>query len=147
VARGSDDEDDPDMSLQSTTTLGTSPLYDGFSDGSSSEETPRPPRLPLLDAVVISTALGDLAVFVLRLACSAPPLCGRLVPVEDRLLWERRIGLNEVGTLQLQRQEGRKVSRSRSPPRRSTSQQKHMRSIEKIITYKFFCPLVGDHRK
>jgi hypothetical protein len=68
------------------------------------------PRLLPLDAVVISIALGDLAFFVLRLARGAPPLRGRLVPVEDRLLRERRLGRNKVGTLQLQRQEGRKVS-------------------------------------
>jgi hypothetical protein len=60
------------------------------------------PRLPPLDAVIVPIVLGDLALFVLRLACSAPPLLGRLVPVEDRLLRERHVGRNEVGTLQLQ---------------------------------------------
>jgi hypothetical protein len=43
VAQGGDDEDDPDILLQSTAALATSPLHDGSSDGSSSEETPRPP--------------------------------------------------------------------------------------------------------
>jgi hypothetical protein len=38
---------------------------------------------------------------------------------------ERCLGRDELGTLQLQRQEGREVSRSRRPPRRSTSQQEH----------------------
>jgi hypothetical protein len=33
------------------------------------------------------------------------------------------------------------------PPRRSTSQQKHTRTIENIITHKFFCPLVREHRE
>jgi hypothetical protein len=48
VARGGDDEDDPDISLQSTTALGASPVHDGSSDGSSSEETPRSPAFHLL---------------------------------------------------------------------------------------------------
>jgi hypothetical protein len=44
------------------------------------------PRLPPLDEVVVSIALGDLAFFVLHLARSAPPLRCHLVPVEYRLL-------------------------------------------------------------
>jgi hypothetical protein len=48
VARGGDDEDDPDMSLKSTAVLATSPLHDGSGDGSSSEETPRSPTFRLL---------------------------------------------------------------------------------------------------
>jgi hypothetical protein len=60
------------------------------------------PHLPPLDAVVIPIALGDLALFVLRLTCSLLPLHCRLVLVEDRLLQERRHGRNEVDTLQLQ---------------------------------------------
>jgi hypothetical protein len=35
--------DDPDMSLQSTAALGSSPLHVGSGDGSSSEEMPRSP--------------------------------------------------------------------------------------------------------
>jgi hypothetical protein len=46
--RGSDDEDDPDMLLQSTAALVTSPLHDGSGDGSSSEETPSSPAFRLL---------------------------------------------------------------------------------------------------
>jgi hypothetical protein len=38
--RGTDDEDDPDMSLQSIVALVMSPLQDGSGDGSSLEETP-----------------------------------------------------------------------------------------------------------
>jgi hypothetical protein len=48
VVRGGDDEDDPDMSLQSTTALGTSPLHDNSGDGSSLEETQRSPTFRLL---------------------------------------------------------------------------------------------------
>jgi hypothetical protein len=48
VARGGDDEDDPDVSLQSTAALATLPLHDGSSDGSSSEETPLSPTFRLL---------------------------------------------------------------------------------------------------
>jgi hypothetical protein len=83
------------------------------------------PRLPPLDAVVVPIALGDLALFVLLLTRSMPPLRGLLVSVEDHLLRERRLGRNEVGALQLQRYEGGGVSSSRRLPIRSTSQQKH----------------------
>jgi hypothetical protein len=62
------------------------------------------PYLPPLDAVIILIALGDLLLFVLRLARSLPPLCGCLAPVEDRLLWERRLGRHKVHALQLQKQ-------------------------------------------
>jgi hypothetical protein len=48
VAWGGDDDDDPDMSLQFTAVLGTSPLHDGSGDGSSLEETPRSPAFCLL---------------------------------------------------------------------------------------------------
>jgi hypothetical protein len=60
------------------------------------------PRLLPLDAVVVPIALGDLALLVLRLARRTPPLYGRFVLVEDRLLRERRLGWNEVRTPQLQ---------------------------------------------
>jgi hypothetical protein len=46
--RGSDDEDDPDMLLQSTATLATLPLHDGSGDESSSEEMPNSPAFCLL---------------------------------------------------------------------------------------------------
>jgi hypothetical protein len=58
------------------------------------------PRLSPLDAVVVTIALDDLSLFVLRLACSTPPLRGFFV-VEDRLLRERRLGWNKVRTPQL----------------------------------------------
>jgi hypothetical protein len=61
------------------------------------------PRLSLLDAVVVPIALGDLSFLVLRLARSTLPLHGRFVPVKDCLLRERRLGWNEVRTLQLRR--------------------------------------------
>jgi hypothetical protein len=48
VARGGDDENDPDMSFQSTAALATSLLHDGSGDGSSLEETPRSPTFRLL---------------------------------------------------------------------------------------------------
>jgi hypothetical protein len=50
--------------------------------------------------VVISIALGDLAFFVLRLACDTLPL-RRLVSVEYRLLRERRLSQNDVRALEL----------------------------------------------
>jgi hypothetical protein len=40
---GGDDEDDPDMLLQLTAALATSPLHDSSGDESSSEETPCSP--------------------------------------------------------------------------------------------------------
>jgi hypothetical protein len=58
VARGGDDEDDPDMSLQSTAALPTSPLHDGSSDGSSSEETPRSPAFYLLMRLLFRSHLA-----------------------------------------------------------------------------------------
>jgi hypothetical protein len=48
VARGGDDEDDPDISLQSTIALATSPLHDGSGYGSSLEETLRSSAFRLL---------------------------------------------------------------------------------------------------
>jgi hypothetical protein len=44
------------------------------------------PRLPPLDAVVVPIVLGDLALFVWRLARGTPPRRDRFVPVEDHLL-------------------------------------------------------------
>jgi hypothetical protein len=87
------------------------------------------PRLPPLDAVVVSIALGDLAFLVLRVACrfSAATLF--------RL---RRFGRNEVGALQLQRQEGVKFSRGRRAPRGSTLRQKQIRCIEKTNNSQLF---------
>jgi hypothetical protein len=46
--RSGEDENDPNMLLQSTTAFATSPLHDGSGDGSSSEETPCSPALRLL---------------------------------------------------------------------------------------------------
>jgi hypothetical protein len=82
------------------------------------------PRLPPLDAVVVPIVLGDLTLLVLRLACSTLPLRNCLVPVEYRLLQERRLGRNEVGTLQLRQRAGRGVIQSGRSLRTLTSQQK-----------------------
>jgi hypothetical protein len=84
---------------------------------------------------------------VLRLARGLPLLHRGLAPVKNRLFWERRLGRKEVGALQLQRLEGVRVSRGRQAPRRSTSRQKQIRYIEKMTTYNFFCPRVGEHRE
>jgi hypothetical protein len=105
------------------------------------------PRLPPLDAVIVSITLDDLAFLVLCLACGAPPLRRSLIPVEYRLLRKRHLGQNKVGALQLQRQEGVKVSRGRRAPRRSTTRQKQTRCIENTSTHNFFCPRVGEHRE
>jgi hypothetical protein len=48
VARGGDKVDDPNMSLQSTAALATSPLHDGSGNGSSLEEMSRFPAFHLL---------------------------------------------------------------------------------------------------
>jgi hypothetical protein len=48
VPWGGNEEDDPDISLQSTAAPATSPLHDGSDNGSSSEETPRSPTFHLL---------------------------------------------------------------------------------------------------
>jgi hypothetical protein len=109
------------MSLESTAVLAASLLHDGTRDGSSSEETPSSPHLSLLDALVVSITLGYLAFLVMRLASGALFLYRCLVPVENRLLQERRLGRNKVGALQLQRQESVKISRGGRALRRSTS--------------------------
>jgi hypothetical protein len=146
VAWGGDDEDDPDhvalVHRHAGNIAAPRRLRRRIFIGG---DATLPCLLPL-DAVVVLITLGNLALFVLRLAHSASPLRCRLVLVEYRLLRERCFSQNEVGALQLQRQEGRKVSRSRRPPRRLTSQQKHTRSIEKIITHKFFVPPLGSIR-
>jgi hypothetical protein len=79
------------------------------------------PRLPPLDAVVVSIVLGDLAFLVLRHVRGVPPLHHGLVLIEKRLFRERCLGQNKVRALQLQQQVGVKVSRGRQVPRRSTS--------------------------
>jgi hypothetical protein len=58
VAWGGDDEDDPDILLQSTVALGTSPLHDDSGDGSSSEETPRSPAFCLLMRLSFQSCLA-----------------------------------------------------------------------------------------
>jgi hypothetical protein len=45
--------------------------------------------------------LGDLAFLVLRITRSTPFLHRSLLLVENRLLWERRLGQDKVGALQL----------------------------------------------
>jgi hypothetical protein len=56
--RGGNDEDDPDMSLQSTVALATLPLHDGSSDGSSSKETPSSPAFRLLMRLSLRSRLA-----------------------------------------------------------------------------------------
>jgi hypothetical protein len=58
VPRGGDDEDDPNMSLQSTAALATSPLHDGSGDGSSSEEMPSSPAFHLLMQLLLRSRLA-----------------------------------------------------------------------------------------
>jgi hypothetical protein len=84
---GGDGMDDPDMLLQSTAALATSPLHDCSGDGSSLEETSHS-----LDAVVVPIVLGDLPLLLLRLSRSMPSFRDRFVSVEDRLLQERHLG-------------------------------------------------------
>jgi hypothetical protein len=55
--------------------------------------------LPLV-AVVVTITLGDLALLVLCLACSAPLLHRGLLLVENCLLRDRRLGRDKVGALQ-----------------------------------------------
>jgi hypothetical protein len=64
--RGSDDEDDPDMLLQSTAALATSPLHDGSGEGSSSEETPFSPSFRLLLQLSLRSCLA-----IWRVLCCA----------------------------------------------------------------------------
>jgi hypothetical protein len=71
VARVGDDEDDPDMSLQSTAVLATSPLHDG--DGSSLEEMPRSPAFRLLTRLSFRSRLA-----ISRFLCCALRVARRL---------------------------------------------------------------------
>jgi hypothetical protein len=64
--RSDEDEDDPDMLVQSTAALATSPLHDGSGDGSSSEEMPCSPALRLL---LLSSLRSCLAIW--RFLCCA----------------------------------------------------------------------------
>jgi hypothetical protein len=123
VAWGGDDEDDPDMSLQSTVALATLPLHNDSGDGSSLEEMSHSPAFRLLMRLSFRSRLA-ISLFMLCLARGTPPLCGRFVLVEDRLLRERHLSRNEVRAPQLQRQEDGGISRSRGPLRRPTSQRR-----------------------
>jgi hypothetical protein len=66
-----EDEDDPDMFLQSTAALATSPLHDGSGDGSSSEEMPCSPALRLLlwSSLRSRLAIWHFLCCALRAAC------------------------------------------------------------------------------
>jgi hypothetical protein len=102
------------MLLQSTAALATLPLYDGWGDGSSTEETPRSPALRLLLRLSLR----------LRLAIWRFLFCAlrhRLILVEDRLLRERRLGRNKVGAFQLQQQERTKVKPEKIFPRQKAN--------------------------
>jgi hypothetical protein len=78
TTRGGDDVDDPDMSVQSTATLGSSPLHVCSVDGSSLEETPRSPafhrlmQLSFRSRLAISRSLC--CAFHVALRLSAPAL-------------------------------------------------------------------------
>jgi hypothetical protein len=59
---------------------------------------------------------------MLRLTRSTPLLRRSLVLVEDRLLRERRLGRNEVGTFQLPQQERTKVKSEKIFPRQKANE-------------------------
>jgi hypothetical protein len=109
--QGGDDEDDPDMSLQSTTALATSPLHDGLGDGSSPEETPSSPAFCLLMRFSLQSRLA-----IWRFLCCA--LCVACLFFAAALFW-LKIASSGRGALQLQWQEGMKVSWGRQASRRS----------------------------
>jgi hypothetical protein len=71
-ARRGNDEDDPDILLQSTAALGTSPLHDGSEDGYSSKETPRSSAFRLLMQLSFRSRLAIWCSLccALRAACS-----------------------------------------------------------------------------
>jgi hypothetical protein len=80
--RGGDDKEDPDMSLQSTAALATSPHHDGSGDGTSLEETSSSPVFRLLMRLSLRSRLVIWRFF----ARSAPLLRRSLVLVKNRLL-------------------------------------------------------------
>jgi hypothetical protein len=71
MAWGGNDEDDPDMSLQSIVALGTSPLHDGSGDRSSLEEMPCSPAFRLLMRLSFRSRLAILR----SLCCSLRAAC------------------------------------------------------------------------
>jgi hypothetical protein len=121
--------DDPDMSLQSTAALSTSPLHDGFGFIGGDIMLP---RLPPLDAVVIPIALGNNSLLMLCLARSTPLLRGRLVTVEDRLLRERCLGWHEVHAPQLRKQRAGE-SANVEGPREDQHHDKEAQINEKLV--------------
>jgi hypothetical protein len=144
VTWGGDDEDDPDMSLQSTAALATSLLHDGSGDGSSLEETPHSPafrllmRLSFRSCLAISRSLccalhAARALFWLKTASS-----GRGALAETRWAHFNCSGEKAKKSVEV---EGPREDRHHNE---STRQ---MRRIKKTVTHKFFCPLVGEHRE
>jgi hypothetical protein len=132
------------MSLQSTAVLATSPLHDGSSDRSSSEETPRSPSFSLLMRLSFRSRLA-----IWRSLCCALCAAHRL---STAALFQLKIASSGRGALAGTRwvhynDKKAKGQPEQKPLRRSTSQQKHARSVEKITTHNFFCALVGEHQE
>jgi hypothetical protein len=92
----------------------------------------RAPHLLPLDAVVILITLGDLSLLVMHHAHSPPPLHDRLVPVKDRLLWERRLGRHKVRALQMQKQ-GARESAIIGGPQEDQPQIKEAKINEELV--------------
>jgi hypothetical protein len=91
VARGGDNEDDADISLQYTAALGTSLLHDGSDDGSSSEETPRSPAFRILMRLSFRSRLA-----IWRFLCCALRVVCRL---STAALFQLKIASSRRGAL------------------------------------------------
>jgi hypothetical protein len=99
--------------------------------------------LASLVAVVVAITLGDLVFLMLRLTRSAPLLRRRLILVEDRLLRERRLGRNKVGTFQLEQQERNKVKSDKIFPMAKGKSNLPRRQTTNI----FLRSHIGEHRE
>jgi hypothetical protein len=123
VVRKGDDVDDPDMSLQSTTALATSPLHDDSGDGSSLEETSRSPAFRLLMRLSFRSVL-----VISRSLCWALRAARRLFATA---LFRLKIASSERGALAGMRRahlnckkRDRRLGRRQRSPRRPESQRR-----------------------
>jgi hypothetical protein len=142
--------DDPDMSLQSTAALGSSPLHVGFDDGSSSEETPRSPAFRYLMRLSFRSRLA-ISCFL----CCALPAARRLYAT---ILFRLKIASFGRGAFAGTRcvhfncknnerasQQSSKVSEKADTSLKRSSSTDNL--SKEATTHQFFGLPVGEHRK
>jgi hypothetical protein len=145
--RGGDDEDDPDMSLQLTAALATSPLHDCSGDGSSSEDTPSTLAFHLLMRLSLRSrlAIWRFLCCALRTSC----LFSAATLFQVKIASSGRGALAEMRCVHFNYND----KRHGGQPRKTSSEKINiMTKANKIhreeqTTYNFFCPCVGEHRE